>query len=114
MEDLQTDGGDGQAHPLGLVEEGFLERRVGKGKPVLALAQADLDAVEADLLGERDRLDLAFQLEVPVGHPDLESGGAGGPHAARTREESPGETGGGPAHELAAIDVHGGANCGPI
>jgi len=72
MEDLEAQGRQGQAHALGFGEIRLLQRGVGEREAVRALADADLHAVEADLLRQRHRRGLALLLEVPVGDADLE------------------------------------------
>src|SRR6185503_8911110 len=87
MEDLEAERGQRQADALGFREVRLLEGGIGERQAVRALADADLDAVEADLLREGDGRGLAFLLEVPVGDADLElhtlAGGVGEEALAR-------------------------------
>ena len=72
MQDFEAKRFDRQIHSLRLFQKGFLQRGIGERKFVFPLADADLYAIEPQLLGQGDGFDLAFQFQVPVSNPNLE------------------------------------------
>ena len=72
VQDFEAKRLDRKIHALGLVQESSLQGRIGKGKLVSSMADADLYSIEAQLLGKADSFNLAFLLQVPVRNPYLE------------------------------------------
>ena len=74
MQDVQAGAVDGDIQGLGLLQVPGLKFRRRQREFVVGnlAAQADLNALKAQLLGQGQGLDVSGQAQVPVGDPDFE------------------------------------------
>src|SRR5262249_22539959 len=106
MQNIQADRCDGYPDPPGLIQEGALERLVCQRQPRVANTEAYLDAVESDLLCQREGFELGCLTEAPIRHADLE------PDAfcrgkRGNRPPRAGDRGRANTEKIASIDAHG-------